>query len=104
MIRVTTATHTFTLPIATNTCDEIQLTYKQYNRKLVKHYHDGLLPEGMTLDGNDIVQVLSQQETSMFEEGDVKVQVRVLTKAGKVLGSKEMNIDVLDTLNEEILS
>lgn len=103
MIRVTTPTHTFTLPIDTSTLNEIQLTYKQYNISLVKHYHDGILPSGMTLDGYDIIQVLSQKETSMFKKGDVKVQVRVLTNAGKVLSSQEMVVDVSDTLNEEIL-
>lgn len=103
MIRTTTPTHTFTLPIDTATCDEIQLTYKQYNNSLVKHYQDGVLPEGMTLDGFDVIQVLTQKETSTFRKGKVKAQIRVLTKAGKALTSQQMDIDVNETLNEEIL-
>lgn len=103
MYRVTTPTHTFTLPIDTSTCSEILLTYEQGSVQLDKHYENNTLPDGMTLDGYNVVQVLSQAETAKFKEGIVYAQVRVLTTAGKAYASQKFKIGVKETLNEDIL-
>lgn len=104
MYRVTTPTHTFTLPIDTSTCSEILLTYEQGSTVLEKHYQDNTLPDGMTLDGTSVIQVLTQEETKAFCRGVVKAQIRVLTTAGKAYTSQKFEIHVKDTLNEDILA
>lgn len=103
MYRVTTPTHTFTLPIDTSTCTEILLTYEQGTTVLNKHYEDNTLPSGMSLSGYNVEQVLSQNETKQFKEGTVYAQIRVLTTAGKAYTSQKFKIKVKDTLNEDVL-
>lgn len=103
MYRATTPTHVFTLPFETSTCTEIQVAYKQNNHELVRHYQDGTLPEGMTLDGKDVNIFLSQEDTLAFSRGKAQVQIRVL-KSGKVMASQKMNVSVYDVINEEVLS
>ena len=105
MYRVTTPTHTFTLPIDTATCSEILVTYKQKKLKLDKHYENGTTPPGMTLDGNKVVIRLTQEETKRFNADEVAgVQVRVLTLAGDVFASQKFAVFIKDVLNEEILT
>lgn len=103
MYRATTPTHTFKLPIETNTCSEILVSYKQKDIALDKHYQDNLLPDGMTLNGKNVIIVLTQEETSSFKEGTVMVQVRVLTNAGAVMASQIFKLFVTDVINEEVL-
>ena len=104
MYRVTTQTHTFVLPIQTSTCAEILLTYSQGEKKLDKHYENGVLPDGMTLYRNEVIQELSQEETKMFCEGFVQAQIRVLTLEGKSHASQVFNIYMNKTLNDVVLS
>lgn len=104
MYRVTTPTHKFTLPIQTSTCKEIQVTYKQGDNSLVKHYQNGTLPAGMTLNGKDVIIELSQEETKAFKPGAVvNVQIRVLTNDDLAYASQMFTIYVNNVLNEEIL-
>ena len=104
MYRVTTPTHTFTLPIETSTCKEIQVTYRQRNRELVKHYQDSTLPSGMTLDGKNVIIRLTQEETKAFQAKPADVQVRVLTTGEDAYASQVFKIWIDEVLNEEILS
>ena len=105
MYRVTTPTHTFTLPIETSTCKEIQVTYRQRNRELVKHYQDGVLPSGMTLDGKNVIIRLTKEETKLFDADDfVYAQLRVLTNAGDSFASREFPLFVEEVQSEEILT
>ena len=104
MYRVTTPTHTFKLPINTSDCSEIQLTYKQGSTVLVKHYQDGILPDGMTLDDEQVIQILTQEETKAFKEGTASVQVRVLLPSGKSYASQTFSFHVSEVLNDEVLS
>ena len=103
MYRVTTPTHTFTLPIDTGACSEILVSYRQKGVALDKHYQDGTLPDGMTLSGEMVVINLTQEETKQFTDGEVKVQVRVLTTSGKAFASQKFRISARDVLNEVIL-
>lgn len=103
MYRVTTPTHTYTLPIETSNCKEILVSYKQNNVLLEKHYQDGTLPSGMTLNGNDVIVNLTQAETKAFKNGKIDVQVRVLTNANKAFASQMFTITHKDVINEEIL-
>ena len=103
MYRVTTPTHTYTLPIETSSCKEILVSYKQKNVLLEKHYQDGTLPSGMTLNGNDVIVNLTQAETKAFDNGKIDAQVRVLTNANKAFASQIFTITHKDVINEEIL-
>lgn len=103
MYRATTPTHTFKLPIETNTCSEILVSYKQKDVVLEKHYQDGTLPDGMTLSGKNIVIILTQDETNQFKEGTAQVQIRVLTNGGSAMASQVFKLFVFDVINEEVL-
>ena len=103
MYRVTTPTHTFTLPMDPADCQEIQVSYKQGNVELVKHYQDNTFPPGMSIDGNNVVITLTQQETAQFQKGRAFAQIRVLM-GGKVMASQKMSVSVFDVINEEILA
>ena len=103
MYRVTTPTHTYTLPIETSSCKEILVSYKQKNLLLEKHYQDGTLPSGMTFNGNDVIVNLTQAETKAFDNGKIDAQVRVLTNANKAFASQIFTITHKDVINEEIL-
>lgn len=104
MYRVTTPTHTFTLPIQTATCDEIEVTYKQGSLVKIFHYEDNTLPEGMTLDGKDVIIKLSQTDTKAFASAfPLRVQVRVLTNDGDVFASQIFTLSVDEVLSEAVL-
>lgn len=104
MYRVTTPTHKFTLPIQTSTCKEIQVTYKQDEVSLIKHYQNNTLPEGMTLNGKEVIVQLTQEETKAFKPGSgIYAQVRVLTNDELAYASQMFNVFVDNVLNEEIL-
>ena len=105
MYRVTTPTHTFTLPIDTSTCSEILVSYRQGNKKIDKHYENGQTPPGMTLDDENVIIHLTQEETKQFKANDfAKAQVRVLTNAGDAFASQLFSVMIGDVLNEEILN
>ena len=104
MYRVTTPTHTYTLPIETSTCKEILVSYKQNNVLIEKHYQDNTLPSGMTLDGKKVIINLTQAETKAFSSGSISAQVRVLTIADKAFASQTFTISNKNVINEEILS
>ena len=105
MIRVTTPTHTFTLPIATSTCKEILVTYKQDDVLLEYHYENNIVPEGMAIGGNNVVITMSQEDTKAFSpKVPVRAQVRVLTTADKAYASQIFRMSVRDVLNEEVLA
>ena len=105
MYRVTTPSFTFTLPIDTSACKEIQVTYKQDKIDLIKHYQNGVLPSGMTLQNKDVIIKLTQEETKTFRPGyGIYVQLRVLTTDNEAYASQKFTILVDDVLNEEILA
>lgn len=103
MYRVTTPTHTFKLPIDTSDCSVILLDYKQDKTTLTKKYENGTTPAGMTLDEDQVIQVLTQEETKKFKKGFVNIQIRVLTNSGKSYASQWFTSVVNDVINEEIL-
>lgn len=105
MYRVTTPTHTFTLPIQTSSCAEVQVTYKQNATSLIFHYQDGTLPDGMTFDGKKVIIRLTQEQTRAFNPRiQTLTQVRVLTNGGDAYASQIFSITVNDVLNEEVLT
>lgn len=104
MYRATTPTHTFTLEVQTSTCDEILVTYKQGDIILNKHYENGTLPSGMTLDDKKVIIKLTQEETLLFAGGkyaEVQLRARIGTD---VLDTSIFKVTISNALNEEILS
>ena len=104
MHRITTPIHTYILPIQTSECDEIEVTYKQ--KCLIKTFlYDGTLPDGMTLDGKNVIIKLTQEQTKALKSAyDLTSQVRVRTNDGNVLASQIFDIKVDEVLSEEILN
>ena len=103
MYRVTTPTHTFTLPEEANSYKEIQITYKQQSVELIKHYQDNTLPTGMSFDDKDVIIKLTQPETKKFAPGPVTAQVRVLTAGNDAYASQTFKVNVYQVLNDEVL-
>lgn len=103
MYRATTPVHTFTLPSDTSVYSIIQVTYKQLDVKLVKEYKDNTLPDGMTLDGKNVIVKLSQEETMLFKKGAAKVQIRVMNGSGDVMASQKFTVSVDSCYSENIL-
>ena len=104
MFRVTTPTHTFIMPVDTSDCAEILLTYKQGDLSMSKHYENGIVPDGMTLDENQVIQTLTQEETKRFKVGFANVQIRVLLNNGKSYASQIFKVGINEVLNGAILS
>lgn len=104
MYRVTTPTHTFKLPVDTSEFAEIQIVYKQGNVSLIKHYQDGTLPSGMSFYEDEVILLLTQEETKQFKSGMVNVQLRALTNSGRAFASQIFKLAANEVLNEETLS
>lgn len=105
MYRATTPTHQFILPINTAECKEIQITYRQGENSIIKHYENNVLPPGMSLDGENVFVRLTQEETLTFRPNSIaKAQVRVLTNSDDAMASQKFDIIINNVLNEEILS
>ena len=100
MIRGTTPTHVFKLPIDTSTICQLRITYCQFCKKVLEVTEDGV-----TLDGQEVRYHLSQEDTLRFKpQGQVEVQIKVLTEDGNVMASKVMALPVDKVLNAEVLS
>lgn len=99
MIRGTTPTHVFTLPIDVNTLEKIRVIYSQNGREIVTK------TEGdCQLDGNKITVKLSQRETlGMKSTANVEIQLRVLTNGGDALASQIMSVTPVRCLSDEVL-
>lgn len=99
MIRATTPTHRFTLPFDYNTyVKKILITYSQRGViVLEKHEND------VQIDGNIVSYKLTQEETKLFSNGDVSVQVRVLTLNNEALASEKYSVHIDNVLNDEVL-
>lgn len=99
MIRGTTPTHVYTLPLDTADIKKIRIIYKQVGRELVQKTEDDC-----ELSGNTATVKLTQQETLMFNSGaNVEIQVRVLTTGNDALASTVISVHAGRCLSEEVL-
>lgn len=98
MIRATTPTHTFNLPIDTSNISKLLITYKQGNKIVLEKKETQC-----TLTGSKVELTLTQEETKMFAPERVKIQLRVLTKDNVAMSSKPKCKFVEDVLNDVIL-
>ena len=99
MIRATTPTHRFTLPFDyTQYVKKILITYSQRGAiVLEKNEND------VQIDGNIVSYTLTQEETKLFSNGDVRIQVRVLTNNDDALASETVTVHIDNVLNDEVL-
>ena len=99
MIRATTPTHRFTLPFDyAQYVKKILITYSQRGEiVLEKHEND------VQIDGNIVSYKLTQEETKLFSNGDVRIQVRVLTLNNEALASEKYSMHIDNVLNDEVL-
>lgn len=99
MIRGTTPTHIFNLPIDTSIIKEVRITYVQYSKIIVEKTE-----RDVAISDQTIRFKLAQEETLRFAKSTpVRVQLKVLTTDNTVLASPIRDIPVDDILNEEVL-
>lgn len=99
MIRGSTPTHTFTLPIDAAQIDKLRITYAQNGKVLVTK-----TDADATMEGSVVQVKLTQEDTLAFKcNRDVEVQVEVLTPAGDKLPSNIIRVPVGRCLNDEVL-
>lgn len=99
MIRATTPTHTFNIPVDADKIQKILVTYRQIGRNVLEKTN-----ADMENDGNAWTVKFTQQETKMFTADiKVEVQVRVLTTGGDALASKIFSVPVERVLNDEVM-
>ena len=99
MKRGTTPTHQFVLPISVDMIEDVEVTYQQNGKEILKKYLDEFTAEGKT-----IAVMLTQEETFAFDEGvNVEIQLRVLTKGGEVHASDIFTVGCLRCLSDEVL-
>lgn len=99
MIRGTTPTHIFNLPIDTSIIKEVRITYVQYSKIIVEKTERDVAMSDQTIRFK-----LTQEETLRFAKSTpVRVQLKVLTTDNTVLASPIRDIPVDDILNEEVL-
>ena len=99
MIRGTTPTHVFSLPIDAGSIKEIRIIYAQKEKPvLVKTTQD------CTLAKNSATVRLSQQETFGFDRGyEVEIQLRLLTWGGDAMASEIIRTTVGECLGNEVM-
>lgn len=99
MKRGTTPTHEFVLPFSVDNIDDVEITYCQNGKEILKKYADQC-----TMDGKTISLKLSQDETFAFDENvNVEIQLRVLTKGEDVLASDIFTVSCKRCLSDEVL-
>lgn len=100
MIRGTTPTHIFSLPIDTSTIRELRITYAQFDRTVLEKTESDV-----EMDEKTITLTLTQEETLKFKHSyKVELQLKVLTDTGTVLATPIKSIDVSEILNTEVLT
>ena len=100
IIRGTTPTHTFTLPIDVSLCSRLRVIYSQEGTTVVKIDNDRF-----QRNGKMISCTLTQEETLAFDcKKHCDVQLRVLTKAGDALACRVEKISVGRCLEDEVLT
>ena len=99
MIRGTTPTQKFLIPLNTEMVKDVRISYAQ----------DGVViaektVEACVLAGNEITTKLTQEETLKFhEKRQVELQVRLLTKDGNAMATNIYTLSAGKVLNEEVL-
>lgn len=99
MIRGTTPTYTFEVPVDMASIKSVRITYAQgRNIVLTKQIEDCTMQDGT------ITVTLTQQETLRFaESANVGIQLRVLMDDGLALSTSVMYVTVGACLDNEVI-
>ena len=97
MIRGTTPTHTFTLPISVDDVDKIRIIYAQGGVKIVKTNAD------CTMEGKTVTTTLTQEDTLGMNAGSASVQVRFIDSDGVAQATEKAVLNIEDVLLEKVI-
>ncbi len=99
MIRGTTPKHEFKTNINNALIDKLKIVYSQNDKEIVTK-----TKEDCTLSGDNIISTtLSQEETFLFSDKLVDIQLRIKTLGGEVLATEPISVDVRKCLDSEVL-
>ena len=99
MIRGTTPTHIYTLPVDTALLSELKIIYAQNDKILFEKK-----AAQCQMTDNTASVTLTQEETFLFDcRKPVQIQLRALTAAGVALASPITLISVEKCLDSEVL-
>ena len=99
MIRGTTPTHIFNLPIQAKTIKTLRITYVQNDAIVLEKTE-----KDVKMSTNNIRLKLSQEDTLKFNaSGHVHLQLKMLTYDGAVLANQPKVIPIDEIYNEEVL-
>ena len=103
MIRGTTPTHVFKIPLDVSLIEKLRVSYAQDGKVLITKQNSD---QNVTLEGETVKVRLTQEETLLFDHSKsiAYVQIRVKTTGGEVLSSRIMNFNVFEALNDEVLT
>lgn len=99
MMRGTTPTHTFTMPVEGAVLKNVRIIYAQNEKRI-------LVKEGSDckIEGNTVTVKLSQADTFLFDcKKPVEIQLRALTHGGDALNSEIMKESVERCLDNEVI-
>ena len=96
----TTPTHQFTLPFPVDLVQKVEITYCQSGKEIIKKCNDDCVMEGETIS-----ITFTQEDTFKFNwtDGNIEIQVRVLTTGNDVLASRIYEMRPYKCLSEEVL-
>lgn len=97
--RGTTPTQIFTLPFEKELVSDLKITYTQGKQKILVK-----LKKDVSIKGNDISFMLTQEETFKFKEKEnVLVQLKIKTVDGQVFNSDIIYLRVDPALDDEVI-
>lgn len=94
----TTPDQYYELPFSTDLLEKVSVTYRQKGKTvIIKRTED------CTLEGNNIIVSLDQEETMLFNPTEiVEVQIKVKTLEGEVMGCDEYRLSVKEIFDKEV--
>lgn len=99
MIRGTTPTHIFKVPLKASEIKSVEITYSQSDKEILQK-----TTSDCVIEDELISTTLTQEETLMFDHKfKVQFQVRILTSAGIALASKVIHMNAEQCLSDEVL-
>lgn len=98
MRRATTPTHEFRFIVDPAKITDLLITYSQDGKIIMEKEKDDL-----TFDGKVGTYTLTQEETKLFHNGTIKVQLRAKFENNRVAASQVSHIKVKDVLNDKEL-
>ncbi len=100
MIRGTTPTLRFNIQgISVSEISKVFVYIKQLEKMLTKETKD----IQMDNDANVLSLELSQEETLFFDDGQIEIQIRIITVAGKVLATPIKKTTMQKILMDEVV-